>query len=88
MALVLTLRKGHRFFVGGVELSVDATDKMPHYFTLRRRGNRLFDVGHNWIFVALGVRVRLGLSRSRSPKTVSLVIDAPGLVISRGASPN
>lgn len=87
MALVLSLRKGHHFRVGGVEFVVSSVEGLPDYMVLRRDDGRRFDIGSSWVFVALGVRVRLGVSRSSSTKIVSIAIDAPGLEISRGVFP-
>lgn len=88
MALVLSLRKGHHFKVGGVDFVVSSVDKLPDYIVLRRDDGRRFDIGFSWVFVALGVRVRMGVPRSETTQIVSLAIDAPGLEISRGVFPS
>lgn len=88
MALVLSLRKGHHFKVGGTGFVVSSVESLPDYTVLRRDDGRCFDVGASWVFVALGVRVRMGVPRSSTTKIVSLAIEAPGLEISRGVFPS
>lgn len=86
MPLVLSMRKGQSFKVGGTDFVVSNIQN-PDYFVLKRDDGRRFEVGSSWVFVALGVRIRMGVPRSNTTKIISIAIDAPGLEISRGVFP-
>lgn len=82
MALVITLRRKDVFKVGNTSFEVVRVN-LPFFASMRREDGRVFDIGQNWVFIALGAKARLGIQHSASKATVSVAFDAPGIPILR-----
>ena len=84
MALILTLRKGHDFYVAGRRVVVSKIFSATN-FTLKNDEGKVFNVSDTrWEEVLPGVRIQAGIPRDQSTAFVRVSIEAPGKKVLRG----
>lgn len=84
MALVLTLREGHDFYVGHNRVVVQKPISAMEFPLLLHDGSQVMVNGDGWTEIEKGVRVQAGIPRDLLGSIVRLIIDAPGVKILRG----
>jgi hypothetical protein len=86
MALVLSLRSGHDFYVGDDHVVVTWIDS-PFRFGLKLNSERNVTLtDKEWTPIFDGVRMQAGIPRNQeSMSLVRVVIDAPELTVLRGS---
>lgn len=84
MALILTLRKGHDFYVDGRRVVVGKIFSATN-FTVRNDQGGVFNITDStWTEVLPGVRVQAAIPRGQSMSIARVAIEAPGRKILRG----
>ncbi len=85
MALVLSLRAGHDFYVGDKRVVVSWIDS-PHKFGLKKSNGVAVPVDDSdWVPLFEGVRVMAGVPKNPyQNRIVLLVVDAPNVKVLRG----
>lgn len=85
MALVLSLRTGHDFYVDGQRVVTSWIDS-PYRFGLKLPSGLSVTLTDDvWVEVFPGVKMQAGTPRNQDVKSlVRVVIDAPGIEIVRG----
>lgn len=77
LSLILSMRVGHDFFVGGTRFVVSKAES-PFHFILRREDGRLFEItDQRWTFIRNGVQVQAGVPRNPSSRILGVVFKAP-----------
>lgn len=85
MALVLTLRSGHDFYVEGKRVVVSWIDSPYRFGVKLPNGTGMTLTDTKWTKVFDGVSMQAGTPRNQdSHSIVRVVIDAPGIEILRG----
>lgn len=84
MALTLTLREGHDFFIGDRRIVVEDV-RTPQDFTVRDTHNGLAWVldSEEWKNLSYA-KLQAGIPRKQEGKIVRLLVDAPGEKVLRG----
>lgn len=84
MALVLTMRKGHDFFVEGQRVVVSSV-RSALDFDVKNPHGQVYSIDEfKWANVLPGVKLRAAIPRDQSGMLVRVSIDAPGKKIVRG----
>lgn len=84
MALTLTLREGHDFYVGDMRLLI-ADVLTPMVFSVEDDHGLKHSVNsEDWVEVAEGVRLCSGIPRKQEGRVVRLLVDAPLFKVLRG----
>lgn len=83
MALALTLREGHDFYIGDRRFVVSDVST-PLDFVVSSMGESFRLDSEEWLSVGDGVDLAYGIPRKQDGKVVRLMVRAPGLKVLRG----
>lgn len=83
MALTLTLREGHDFFIGDQRCVIDSV-RTPLDFKVIVDGGGQHRVTDGYWTEVTNAKLQAGIPRKQDGKIVRIMIDAPGLKVLRG----
>lgn len=84
MALTLTLREGHDFFIGDRRFVVASVVTPLNFVVEAEDGHRYMLDPDDWSDVGPNVRLTSGIPRKQDGKIVRVMIEAPGRKVLRG----
>lgn len=85
MALAISMREGHDFYVGESHFQVYKITSAREFSLTEIDGPLHIVTDTDWTTVGKGMRIQAGIPRNPdNPKLVRVVIDAPGISVIRG----